>query len=208
MIGWRVPSEICEMKTSDVTIDGKGRGNIAVTETKKRKAERTVLPEKFILSSRSHKSLKNWIDNWRPKVENQHSGDALYLQPNGKPFTVRHLGHKLSNHGKKIWPKFQPYDMRHWCAIARLIETKIESGKYDVFKVKNWLGHDEQDTTYNYVHFAEMYYNQYPKSWIHNALRSLTKNVGGKHMEKTRVCKNRATLPRFSPVGLYGPAEI
>ena len=59
-----------------------------------------------------------------------------------------------------------------------------------------------------YVHFAEMYYNQYPKSWIHNALRSLTKNVRGKHREKTRVCENKATLPRFSPVGLYGPAEI
>jgi len=65
-----------------------------------------------------------------------------------------------------------------------------------VFKVKNWLGHDEQDTTDKYVHFAEMYYNQYPKSWIHNALRSHN-NVRGKHKEKTRVCQNRPTLLRF-----------
>ena len=208
MIGWRVPSEICEMKTGDVIIDNKGRGNITITETKKRKTERTILPEKFILSSRSHKSMKNWIDTWRPKVENQYSGDALYLQPDGKPFTVRHLGHKLSEHGKKIWPKFKPYDMRHWCAIARLIETKVKSGRYDVFKVKNWLGHDEQETTDNYVHSAEIYYDQYPKSWIHNALRSHSESVRGKHQEKTRVCQNKQTLPKFPPRRASGPAEI
>ena len=195
------------MKTDDVIIDDKGRGSITITETKKRGSERTILPESFILSSSSHKSLKNWIDIWRPKVENQYSKDALYLQPDGKPFTVRHLGHKLSYQGKKIWPSFQPYDMRHWCAIARLIETKIETGDFDCFPVKNWLGHDELDTTDNYVHFAEMYYRQYKKSWIHNALRS-PKKARGKHKRKTRVCQNKATLLNFSPVGLYGPAEI
>ena len=41
--------------------------------------------------------------------------------------------------------------MRHWCAIARLIESKIKSGSYDLFKVKNSLGHDEQETTDRYV---------------------------------------------------------
>jgi len=178
LIGWRVPSEICEMKTSDIILDSKGRGCITITETKKRKSERTILPEKFILSSRSHKSMKNWLDIWRPKVENQYSGDALYLQPDGKPFAVRHLGHKLSVHGKKIWPPFRPYDMRHWCAVARLIETKIKYGNFDIFTVKNWLGHDEQETTDTYTHFAEMYYNQHPSSWIHDALRS-HKKVGG-----------------------------
>ena len=208
MMGWRVPSEICEMKTDDLIIDSKGRGSITITETKKRKSERTILPERFILSSSSHKSMKNWIDIWRPKVENQHSGDALYLQPDGKPFTVRHLGHKLSEHGKKIWQKFQPYDMRHWCAIARLIETKVETGNYDKFRVKNWLGHENQKTTDSYVHYAEMYYNQYPKSWIQNALRSHSKNVRGKQQKKTRVCKNRQTLLKIPSRRGSGPAQI
>jgi len=207
LIGWRVPSEICEMTLNDVIIDSKGRGSITITETKKRKSQRTVLPESFILSSQSHKSLKNWIDKWRPKVENQYSGDALYLQPSGKPFTVRHLGHKLSKHGKRIWPYFRPYDMRHWCAVARLIETKIKTGGYDVFTVKYWLGHEDQETTDHYIHFAEQYYNQYPKSWIHDALRSHN-FMRGQHQGKTRVWPNKATLLSFSPRRKYGPAEI
>jgi len=207
LIGWRVPSEICEMTVDDVIIDDKGRGNITITETKKRRSQRTILPESFILSSQSHKSLKNWIDHWRPKVENQYSGDSLYLQPSGKPFAVRHLGHKLSKYGKKIWPYFRPYDMRHWCAVARLIETKIKTGRYDVFTVKYWLGHEEQETTDSYIHFAEQYYNQYPQSWIHDALRSHN-FVRGQHQGKTRVWQNKPTLLSFSPRSKNGPAQI
>jgi len=79
MIGWRIPSEICELTLDDVNIDLKGRGTITITETKKHKDKRTILPEKHILSSKSHKSLKNWIDIWRPKAENQHSGNSVYL---------------------------------------------------------------------------------------------------------------------------------
>ena len=160
------------MTLDDVVIDSKGRGSITITETKKHKTKRTILPERYILSSCSHKSFKNWLDYWRPKVENQYSGSALYLQPDGKPFTIRHLGHKLSEHGKKIWSYFRPYDTRHWCAISRLIETKVETGNFDPYTIKNWLGHTNLKTTENYIHYAEMYYNQYPKSWIHDALRS------------------------------------
>jgi integrase len=96
--------------------------------------------------------------------------------------------------------------MRHWCAVARLIETKIETGRYDVFTVKYWLGHEEQDTTDNYIHFAEQYYNQYPKSWIHDALRSHN-FVRGQHQGKTRVWQNKATLLSFPSRNDYGPAE-
>ncbi len=211
-IGWRIPSEICEMTLDDVIIDSKGRGTITITETKKHKTKRTILPEKHILSSQSHKSFKNWIEVWRPKVANSKSGNALYLQPDGRPFTVRHLGHKLSEHGKKIWPYFRPYDMRHWCAVARLIETKIQTKHFEPMTVKNWLGHEEINTTENYIHYAEMYYNQHPVSWIHHALRS-QKIRRGKH--EGLLCKaperNQrflATLPVFSPVSCSGPAEI
>lgn len=103
MIGWRVPSEIIEMTVDDVIIDSSGRGCITITETKKHRQKRTILPEKSILSSRVHKSFKNWIDKWRPKVENQYSGNALYLQPSGKPFEINHFRGKLSRFGKKIW---------------------------------------------------------------------------------------------------------
>jgi len=130
MVGIRVPSEIVELKVSDVKFESKKRGYITITETKKHKSQRTLIPEKAILYSKVHKSLRNWIKCWRPKVANQLSGDALFLQPDGRPFTVRHLGHKLSMHGKKVWKDFQPYDMRHWNAIAHLIEQKINTGTF------------------------------------------------------------------------------
>ena len=171
MIGWRVPSEIIEMTTDDIIIDSNGRGCITITETKKHRQKRTILPEKSILSSKVHKSFKNWIDHWRPKVENQYSGNALYLQPSGKPFTINHFRNKLSHFGKKIWQPFQPYDMRHWCAVARLIKTKRETGNFDVYTVRNWLGHTDIKTTQNYINHAEMYYNQAPIDWIANAIK-------------------------------------
>jgi len=200
MIGWRIPSEICEMTLDDVHIDSQGRGSITITETKKHSDERVILPEKYILSSRSHKSLKIWIDKWRPRVENQYSGDALYLWPSGKPVTVRKLGHKLSEHGKKIYPHFRPYDMRHWCAVSRLIETKIETGHFEPYTVKNWLGHTDIKVTENYIHYTEMYYHQYRNSCIHSALRSPRCCVRGKHEGKPEFGKKQQLSPQIVPV--------
>ena len=171
LIGWRVPSEICELTTNDVVINDNGTGCIVITEVKKHRSQRTLFPGKQLLISKTHKSFKNWIDHWRPKVANQHSKDAFYLQPNGRPLTTRHLGHKLSNYGKQIWKEFQPYDMRHWCAISRLIEQKVSTDTFDVIPVKNWLGHEKIQTTMNYVHYAEQYYNQAPYDWVKRVLK-------------------------------------
>jgi site-specific recombinase XerD len=102
-----------ELKLSDVSFDERQRGYVIVTETKKHRSKRAIIPEKAILSSHVHKSLKNYVEHWRPKVANELSGDTLFLQLSGKPFKVRHLGQELSIRGKQVWPHFQPYDMRH-----------------------------------------------------------------------------------------------
>ena len=168
-IGWRVPSEIVNMKVSDVDIEN---GCIYITETKKHKSIRQIYPDKVIMDGKTRKSFKNWIDHWRPKVENQYSGDALYLQPSGKPFTVRHLGHKLSEHGKKVWQHYQPYTSRHWNAIAMLIRTKLETGAFEVYTVKNWLGHEKITTTESYIRYAQQFYRLAPYDWIKATLKS------------------------------------
>ncbi len=214
MIGWRVPSEIVNMKVSDVVLDGR-RSYIVITETKKHYLKRTLRGiETALLTSSIHLSLKNWMDCWRTKVENQYSGDALYLQPNGRPFTVRHLGHKLSQYGKLVYPSFRPYDMRHWCAIARLIQTKVKTGNYDCYTVRNWLGHDRITTTEGYIRDAESYFKQASVDWIAFALKP---RVGGKqraineqklYMEKINRTPFSALSNRFSPVRDNGPAEI
>jgi len=169
-IGFRVPSEICEMTTDDVEIYPDGTGYITITETKKHKTKRNLFPRKQILSSPTHKSYYNWL-RWRNKVSNELSGNALYLWRSGRPVTTRLLGHKLSQHGKKLWKHFQPYDMRHWCAIARLIETKVKTGNWDEFEVCDWLGHDDPKTTMAYIKYAKQYYRQASYNWIAAVLK-------------------------------------
>ncbi|HEC87296.1 MAG TPA: site-specific integrase [Thermoplasmatales archaeon] len=211
-IGWRVPSEPCAMTINDVNIDEEGRGSLTITETKKHRTKRTILPGKFILSSPTYKSFKNWIDKWRPKVENQYSGDALYLQPSGKPFTVRFLGRKLSETGKQVWKPFQPYDSRHWCAVALLIKTKIETGRWDERRVQRYLGHERVDTTMSYIRYAEEYYYQYPVDWFAHALKS-HKNGRVKHEHLQCKCCTKTSrfsglLNKFSPYDEYGLVGI
>ena len=48
--------------------------------------------------------------------------------------------------------------MRHWCAIARLIQSKEITKKWDIWDVKERLGHEKVTTTQNYVRFAKRYY--------------------------------------------------
>lgn len=170
-IGFRVPSEICEMTVDDVFIDDSNTGFIIITETKKSGKTRRITPRKQILTSPTHKSFHNWINHWRPKVENQYSGDALFLWKNGKPITPRTLGHRLSEQGKQVWNDFQPYDMRRWCAVARLIETKVEYGTFDEFEVCDWLGHDDVKTTMSYIKDAKQYYNRAPYNWLKRVLK-------------------------------------
>jgi integrase len=88
-IGWRVPSEPCLMKMSDIDFESE---SIVITEQKKHYRTRQIFPDLAIVSGNTRKSFRNWIDKWRPKVENQYSKDYLYLQLNGKPFTIRYLG--------------------------------------------------------------------------------------------------------------------
>lgn len=172
LIGPRIPSEICNLKTDDIVFNPNGTAHLTITEQKKRNSKRTIIIPKTLASHWRYKSLKNWLDNWRPKAETKLSKNYLFIQPNsGKPFTTRHLGYKLSSMGKKVWPTFQPYDMRHWCAIARLIEQKVTNNNWDKLPVKNWLGHENDNTTDNYIKHALQYYSVAPFSWIKHVLR-------------------------------------
>ena len=50
--------------------------------------------------------------------------------------------------------------------VARLIKTKVETGNFDVFTVRNWLGHEKITTTEGYIRYTEQYYQQLPEDWI------------------------------------------
>jgi len=175
-VGWRIPSEPAVMKIQDVKIDGRNRGYIKITEPKKHFSTRHITP-KEIMTNKRRKSFKNWIDAWRPKVENQYSGDALYLRSDGRPFENKeqlrmYLNRKTTKIIKEIFPEYHNYVARDFCAIARLIRAKIETKHFDVFEVKEWLGHTQIQTTMSYVKDAKHYYRLAPYDWINRALKA------------------------------------
>ncbi len=164
--GVRPPSELCNMTIDNIRINTNGKGMVTIIETKKHGRKRTLVPEKYLLSSRVHKSLKNWINHWRPLVADKNE-KTLFLTTEGKPFTPRYMGKKLRENGKKVWKDYHPYTMRHWCATARMIEWK-----YNINRVSDWLGHNNINTTRKYVHIAQEYYDQDQGSWLKRALKS------------------------------------
>jgi len=185
VIGWRIPSEPAILKLPDVMIDDQDRGYIKITEPKKHDSTRIVTPTE-IMTSKRRKSMKNWIDHWRPKVVNQYSGEYVYLLPDGRPFAKDSLRMYLNRNAgpliKTVFPKYHNYIARDFCAIARLIRTKIQSKSFDEFEVKEWLGHTKIQTTMCYVKDANHYYKMAPYDWINRVLKADCK-TGGENAE-------------------------
>lgn len=171
IIGWRPPSEPCITKLSDVDIDN---GILKVTCPKLHYATRN-LDISELTNRHNVLSFDNWI-KWRNKVENQYSKDYLYLKPDGRPFekttAMRSLLYKNAyDKIREIFPEYYNYTSRHFCAIARLIRTKIQSKHFDEYEVSNWLGHTKIETTMTYLKHAEFYYRKAPYDWIKCVLK-------------------------------------
>ncbi len=197
LIGWR-PSELVIQKTSDVFLDD---GYIIITETKKNRQPRQVFPEKEMMTNPRRKSMKNWIEHWRCKVENQQSNDYLYLQPNGRPFTVDYMRKYINQRVKPVWNYYHPYVMRHWCAVARLIKSKVDTKKWDIWDVKEWLGHDKVSTTEEYVRFAKRYYRNANYDWIKAILKFHPKKYKKPTMEQENGLKSKTHPKTFASNG-------
>ena len=172
IVGWRFPSEPVIMKTTDVNIE---RGYITITEPKKHHSTRNISPAE-IMTSKYRKSFKNWIDSWRPKVENQYSKDYLYLKPDGKPFTTDTLRQLLNRKAtptiQTVFPQYYNYCSRHFSAVSRLIRTKLEHKTFDEYEVRDWLGHTKIETTMGYIKDAKHYYLLAQYDWINRALKT------------------------------------
>ena len=210
VIGWRFPSEPQTVKLSDLDIDN---STLIITEPKKHHSTRYIDIEE-ICKKRNIHSMKNWL-TWRNKVENQHSNDYLYLKPNGKPFKnpdqLRQFINRLAGKQiKTIYPKYYNYNTRHWCAVARLIRSKLFTKKFDEYEVKEWLGHTKIQTTMGYIKEAKFYHNKAPYDWIKRVLKrnyrkrpvaeqnSLTLSATGT-IEKSTNPENTLVLRGISP---------
>lgn len=208
IIGMRIPSEIINMKVGDIFLDD---GYIIIRELKKYGQPRQVFPEPELMTWATRKSFKNWIDIWRPKVENQYSKDYLFLKPNGEPWDKNYFRVKLGKLGRQVWPSYHPYISRSWCAIARLIKSKIEKDIFDVYEVEQWLGHDRIKTTEGYIQFAHRYYKIAPFDWIQSILKfdkNLRCFVEGDNGRNPKEAEIRALLNENPPGDVNIPRQI
>ena len=180
VIGWRPPSEPAYCKVSQVDFK---RGFLKIVEPKKRLRERKIKPDEVLDNPRT-KSLSNWIDKWRSKVENQYSKDFLFIDANGKPFynekctepgaRLRMFVNRILNPKiYDIYPEWYPYTSRKFCGVARLLRSYHNSGKsksFDIYTVNTWLGHKKLSQTLTYVKDAELYVED-KFDWIYRALK-------------------------------------
>jgi integrase len=209
LLGVRPPSELISMMVDDIFFDD---GYLIIHEAKKYGQQRQIFPEKILINGRTRKSFKNWVDTWRPKVVTQYSGNVLFLEPEtGKPFTPDYLRQKLSVLGKQVWGPYHPYISRHWCAIARLIQTKVETNNWDVYAVEEWLGHDKLTTTQGYIQFAQNYYRNAPYDWIKAVLKSNTQFkifVGEDNGVNSKQSENEGVLTKIPPVDAVDSRQV
>ena len=189
-IGWRFPSEPSILKTDDVDLENH---TILITSPKLNNATRLLNIEELEKRKSSY-SFKNYLDKIRPRFTSQYSKDYVFINPNnGKPFTGedqlrmwmnRHANNKI----KQICKKYYNYTCRHWCAIARLIRTKIESKHYDPYEVKEWMGHTKIQTTMDYVKHAKFYYEKTGFDWIKRVLKNHKKSVEENSLKTQKPC--------------------
>lgn len=200
--GMRPPSEICNLNLEDIILNKDGTGYIRIHEDKKRGKNRIIIPfNKTVLSSSVFKTPKNYIKNWRPKVTNDKSGNALFLKPDGRRITGKYLRDHITPKGKKIAGSyFHLYTMRHTCATYLYEYTK------ELEIVRRRLGHKKPSTTIKYVHIADSIKRQVGKRNLFNqALRSISKR--GKP-EMLDCLTKKAQFYSSTPRNLGGPGRI
>lgn len=209
LLGVRPPSELISMTVDDIFFDDE---YLIIREAKKYGQERQIFPERIIINGKTRKSFRNWVDVWRPRAVSQYSGDVLFLEPDtGKPFTPDYLRQKLSVLGKQVWEPYHPYVSRHWCAIARLIQTKVETNNWDVYAVEEWLGHDKLSTTQGYIRFAQNYHRNAPYDWIKAILKSnnsFKEIIGEDNGLNLKPSENQGVLTEIPPVDAVDSRQV
>ncbi len=200
--GMRPPSEICNLNLEDVILNKDETGYIRIHEDKKRGKHRIIIPfNKTVLSSPVFKTPKNYIKNWRPKVANDKSGNALFLKPDGTRITGKYIRDHITPKGKQIAGSyFHLYTMRHTCATYLYEYTK------ELEIVRRRLGHKKPSTTIKYIHIADSIKRQVGKRNLFNqALRSIPQRGKPEVIDclAKKVQFNTSTPEKFS-----GPGRI
>jgi integrase len=189
IFGWRNPSELCSQKISDIDIDNR---LITITEKKKHNKKRIISPKyEEIFDCKQIKSLKNWIDVWRPKLQkNNKFNDFLFVRlTDGTPITEMQYTKFINYYVRPVFPKFKLYSTRHFCARGILIREYIKTKHWYKSKVQTYLGHEKIDTTTNYTIEAEQLLKVAPYDWFKRILRQPNKKLEENTLKSTNKQK-------------------
>ena len=209
-IGPRPASELSAMKIDDIDLDS---GMFTFYQPKV-SCWREVPMEKELVKYGNRKSMKNWVNNWRPKAVSQYSGNYLFIQPDGKPFSEAFMAKKLRKMGIPVWDKFYPYCMRHWCATSRLIGWKVRTGVFATKEICDYMQHSSENVTKSYIRQASKWFRIAPFDWISSLLKYHSQTVEklmqekGLNREKSEKAQNRWLPMQIPPRKWYGPAGI
>jgi hypothetical protein len=152
----------------DDIIDNGEKYSIRVTRPKVGNKKRILPLEKIISKSPVHKSMLNYLSKLRPKFADKNE-KALLIDPRtGQRWKIDDLRRVLTRYGKRVYPQFYPYLMRHWCGTARMIEWDKKGGAFD--HVNYWMGHSDPKDTKIYCQLARLWEDD-NGSWLSRALK-------------------------------------
>jgi len=198
--GFRPNSEMSILKVDDFDSE---LGELVFYQPKVKAWRTKILPQR-VIKSKNTKNITNWLDKWRPQVENQYSKDYMFLQPSGKPFTGDFLTKKLREMFIPVYDSYYPYCSRHWYATASLINTRLEHGVYGLMEVCDDMHHSSETVTKGYVRTANKWFKKAPYDWF-AALLKYTKSTVKEG--KTSTFEKIGCTGNSPPVREYGPAE-
>ncbi len=185
-IGMAFEKEMVILNLQDV-IDQADRYAIRITRPKIGNKKRMLKLEGTISKSPVHKSVHNYLTKIRPKFADKKE-TAFSVNPKtgrrwGYDLVEQHerndfskvvqkgcdqLRGYMERWGKRVYPQFYPYLMRHWCGTARMIDWDKEGDAFA--RVQVWLGHaDPKDTTI-YVQLHRLW-DDNKGSWLSRALK-------------------------------------
>jgi site-specific recombinase XerD len=133
--GLRV-SELCNLRLGDIDLEG----HCLTVKAGKGQADRMIELEKKGIAA-----LKSWLAV-RPKSGSDH----LFLDRYGAPFSCRRVQKLVDQYRREagITKQISCHSLRHTFATA-----KAQAG-VSPFQLKEWLGHQNLNTTQIYVHMA------------------------------------------------------
>lgn len=205
--GMRPPSEIINIDLKDVVINAKGYGYLWITEKKKGNRRRQYTPHhKKFLSSPVYRTIGNYIKTWRPTVADETSGNALFLQKNGRRITGKYLRDHISKKGKEIVgdDAFKLYTLRHTFATYYYDWTK------NLKKVAKRLGHKNTGRIDHYVTLCDdiKLQSNRKSNLFDQALRQYPQTGGKLGRKRKRDSLGKKALSRkTSSVDEYGPGR-